>query len=1639
MPYSVRPSLPHAIRFTDTRMFLVLGLVAVICGQFGETWYAVEQEVARHSASRGAEARALIDDYAHALDAPDHPAAAPEHFLSGADAGTKPVLRWCGVVQVLNERERLHVNCDGVTSAGTGEAALVDAVLATPGHVAELAEGDLVAVRHALATTTVDAPRHAVMLFDFSAASDAIREAAWSEGVLAEFLAYSLLAALAALYAVRISRPLAHLTRALAWVDADAEYRLPEIAGRGDLARLGRALTETCERLRGERRRLRDAHAHLCAERDLLAATLHAIDDGLIITDTSGVVRRLNPAAERISGHSSASGLGARIDELLPALPDVTTARLPPVPGARDGAALVIASPHSGALLSVCQQPIVGADGVHRGYITVMRQFADEPKLRLALESTGQVELRLRHADGDLRWVDASEVRRSYERVQLATEAVAMAFWEWEPQSGRLTFINEGFRRLTGHPEPGAAVNRRLWRLLGATDRQRLHAALRGLARGDCEQAVVTLRMQRADGEPVDLLLRGRVTRDASGAVERTRRVIGTLVDVSELVRAKRQAQSSEQVLRNVLDTFPDALVWMNADGIFDGANRRFLDIAGNSQRFAAVGMSHYLMPWREQTEALLAAAQDARALGETISFDAVVSTADAGPRRMRISVAPMQDGDHVLTVFHDIEDLHAARAALIREQERITLILQRTGAATWDWDVASDSVLVDERWYQQTAPDSPDMPPIACYADWLAKVHPDDRQMAEAAVAAVVSGSQRTFECEYRMRHANGGWIWINDLGSSVARGVGGRARRIVGMRLDISGRIERERPLRAIARAVTQTRQGTLLEALLTAACEMSGGSGAFVAAIDLDSGQARVTAGAGTAGALVGQAYDLHGTPCGTVLGEDCCVYNGDVDRRFPTDRALTELGVKSYAGHRLTGENGELCGIFVVFSTSAFGDAGMARTMVEILAPSAALEFRREQRAAAVRRSEQRYRAIYDTIPLMLVTIDDDGRIVDVNGAWERCSGYLREVIIGRPMLGCFTVESATRLERRLRLPAMTGEAGSRTYTLTTRRGDKLDVDCLHFTTRVADAVTHRVVVLEDITARRQSQEELRVAATAFTAHGPMLVLDQQRRVKRVNSDFCALTQVREDEVQGCDLRFLHILDQQPGFYRQFWRTVTREGCWQGELGIARRDGSRRMVWMTVTAVTDERCAQVGYVASMIDISDRVAAEHEVERLASYDVLTGLANRRFLTEHLQVAVAEARRYGTLGAVLFIDMDNFKNVNDSMGHGMGDRVLVEIAHRLRHSTRESDLVCRMGGDEFVVVLKQAGAGRGACEHAVRLAADKLMLALSRPYVVGDQEFHITPTIGISLFPDDQHGAEELLRNADAAMYRGKAAGRSTYRFHDPAMTDAISARVQGERELRAAARAGAFAVHFQPQLAGDGSVVGAEALLRWPHAERGMVAPDEFIRLAEDSDLIHDIGDWVFRRALEAYASWRVAGLTSIGHVSVNVSPRQLRAPDLVERLERVREAIGIDARHIVIELTEQSVIEDLRGTVAKMRRLREYGYRFSLDDFGIGYSSLAYLRDLPVDQLKIDRYFVRDIVHNATATALAETIITMGRHLDLVTIAEGVEDTAQARVLDTLGCRYFQGYLYCAPVSEVEFMRYCRTTGEAPGGG
>ncbi|MDY7578681.1 EAL domain-containing protein [Herbaspirillum sp. RTI4] len=565
----------------------------------------------------------------------------------------------------------------------------------------------------------------------------------------------------------------------------------------------------------------------------------------------------------------------------------------------------------------------------------------------------------------------------------------------------------------------------------------------------------------------------------------------------------------------------------------------------------------------------------------------------------------------------------------------------------------------------------------------------------------------------------------------------------------------------------------------------------------------------------------------------------------------------------------------------------------------------------------------------------------------------------------------------------------------------------------------------VGALRDVTQRKKTEESLRQASVVFaTISEGIMILDESGKLISGNPAFFKLTGYVESELQGSSPRE-SLLTKRFGDPTYAEIAVMQEGVWSGEVTCRRKNGVTFSAWQQICAVRDGSGTPVHYVHLLSDLTGIQETEHQLLHLAYHDFLTKLPNRRLMLDRLKHAMSASARSGETGALLFIDLDDFKTLNDTQGHDAGDSLLEQVAARLLACVRESDTVARFGGDEFMVLLEQLSpALSDACLYT-EMVGKKIVAALNRPYRLGSHEYHCSASVGATLFDGTRQKIDELIKQADISMYQSKKNGRNMLSFFDPDMQQSVNKRAGLEGELHKALENEQFQLHFQIQVNDSGRAVGAEALIRWMHPQRGVIQPNDFIPLAEETGLILPIGSWVLETACLQIQAWQQDEQTRDLVLAVNVSARQLRQPDFGDRVRMLVQCYAIAPKLLKLEITESMLLSNIEETIETMTMLKKAGIQFSLDDFGSGYSSLQYLKRLPLDQLKIDQSFVRDLASNQSDRTIIKTIITMAKNLNLEVIAEGVETEDQKNLLQGKGCNLFQGYLFGKPVAIDEF--------------
>jgi len=718
---------------------------------------------------------------------------------------------------------------------------------------------------------------------------------------------------------------------------------------------------------------------------------------------------------------------------------------------------------------------------------------------------------------------------------------------------------------------------------------------------------------------------------------------------------------------------------------------------------------------------------------------------------------------------------------------------------------------------------------------------------------------------------------------------------------------------------------------------------------------------------------------------------------------------------YAARRLALVTMAVTAVVLAF---ALGGAGFIWQRQRLYAALSEIALRHEAAAA-----ERRFQATFDQAPVGIAHLDRNGRWLRINPRLVDLTGYAQDTLLALDPRRLSDAPGSRDLDRVMAaLLSGTTEHWSALRSFVRPDGRSVQFELTLSLVRGEDAAgSFFSLAVADVTERaRAAEEQDRAAAVFSNTHEGVVITDAAGAIVAVNPAFCAITGYTAAELTGANMRTLQSGRHDEDFYRTFWTSIESVGFWQGEIWNRRKSGEVYPELLTVSTVRDDKGAVRNYVGTFTDITRLRKSQEQLEHLARHDALTGLPNRLLLLSRLEHATEQIQRHGGLGAVLFIDLDRFKIVNDSLGHPAGDELLKGVAERLRGRLRESDTLARLGGDEFVAVLEEVGGAEQA-----GAVAQGLIERLSEPFnIAGGHEVYVGLSIGISLFPLDGRCAQDLIQQADAALYAAKEGGRGTFRFYRTELTGAAQKRLATEARLRRALEHGDMVLHYQPLVSlATNRMIGVEALVRWQDPTEGLIPPDRFIPFAEETGLIVPLGDWVLAEACRQTQAWRAAGL-AVDSVAVNLSPRQFELPDVAERIKKALAETGLPPRCLELEITEGALMRHGAETLGKLATLKALGVRLAVDDFGTGYSSLAYLKRFPIDKLKIDKSFVEHIPDDSADMQIASVVIDLAKNLGLEALAEGVETSAQLDFLRQRGCDTVQGYLFSKPLPAPE---------------
>ncbi|MCM8595451.1 EAL domain-containing protein [Accumulibacter sp.] len=1137
--------------------------------------------------------------------------------------------------------------------------------------------------------------------------------------------------------------------------------------------------------------------------------------------------------------------------------------------------------------------------------------------------------------------------------------------------------------------------------------------------------------------------------------------VIGMLLLLWVLTLRRVVRQRTEQ-LAATLGAIPDLIFEVGLDGRYYAYHSPKSEVLLGVSLDELIGrrLSEFLPP--EAATVCFEALNEAHEHGHSVGRQVRLRLPD-GRHWFELSIARKAarrgDGPRFITLVRDITERKSAEA-------RLRMATQATQLVFWELDIANDRLRYDATMLQLLGLAHGEGP--ADSGELMELVHPDDRAALIERFREALRPGDAVFGFEHQIVNRAGEGIWLQTRGRVAQRDASGRAVLAVGTAMNISERKKAEEAL---------LRRSQQLEMLSGATQEINRELDIPVVLSGLVDSALKIT------GATGGGAGRLEN---GEIVFDE--YRRGErllaVDYRFPPGRGVPgrvlqtrQFHLSNDAAHDplvipevrqavgfgnlldvpIVNRRGELLGCLEIHDKPGGFDEtdvcllqGLAASAAIALENTALLAARRKA-AQALRESEALKASVLASAACGIVATDRAGMITVFNPCAEAILGYRSDEVVGkvtpeifhdagevvamaRQVPGTSGEPKAAGFAALVYKVRTTGVTDQREVTLVRRDGRRIAARLAVTVMRDAQGqIDGYLGTVVDISAEKAAAEQLRLAAKVFEQGGEgIAITDAAYRIVMVNQAFVRITGYSAEEALGSNPRLLASGRHDRSFYQAMWAAIEAQGHWQGEIWNRRKDGSVYPEWLSISRVQSEGVT-THYIGTFIDITQHKEAEASIQRLAHYDPLTGLPNRSLLDERFRHDLSRAHRGREPLALMFLDLDRFKNINDSLGHRVGDELLIQVGQRLRHAIRDEDTVSRLGGDEFILVLPKTDA-----DGAAHVAA-KLLEITAPPYRIEQHELTVTASVGIAMYPADGDSFEVLSMCADTAMYRAKQSGRNGYCFFTAEMQERSARMLQIENDLRRALDNDELRLHFQPQFAiADRRLVGAEALLRWQHPELGTVPPAEFVPIAEESGLILPIGEWVLRTAVRQLRIWQRAGLP-LASVAVNLSAVQFRQASLTQMVSRILDEEELSAGCLELELTESVAMDNPLAAIETMDKLRERGVRMSIDDFGTDYSSMSYLKRFRVHKLKIDRSFVADLSTDPDDEAIVSAMISLAHNLGLQTIAEGVESEAQLAFLRARGCDEAQGYLFGPPMTADRFGAFLRSVAvETPGG-
>ncbi len=951
-------------------------------------------------------------------------------------------------------------------------------------------------------------------------------------------------------------------------------------------------------------------------------------------------------------------------------------------------------------------------------------------------------------------------------------------------------------------------------------------------------------------------------------------------------------------------------------------------------------------------------------------------------------------------------------RALALAESRHKLLESQRIARiGHWVWDIRQGSLEWSDFVYRLFGYEPREFSPE--YKIFLSHVHPEDREKVEKTVIEALQ--KNNYSLDHRIISRTGEVFHVHEQAEVEYDGQGTPIR-MFGTVQDISERKKIENALDTISNLSYGEDIHEYYNKCIEALAEIYQSDFTFLGKLTDDLQHIEVQSVYSEGRFVENFTYALEGTPCNDVISCKKELIAEGVSKQYPDDKMLVEMGIESYFGVPLRLANGEVLGLIAILNKQPMKISPWTESILRLFADRIAAYIDYKRSEERVLTSEQDLNNILQEMQDTFYRIDKNHVFVRLSRSVENLLGYRVDELIGTRLINLY-VEPELAYRFLDDLEKNHGCVSDYEVALKHKDGSTVWVSCnAHFYRDLQGNIAGIEGMVKDITQEHYARVQMQKLSSALQHSGDMvLITDANGYIEYVNPKFEEITGYTLDEVKGKYTNILKSGVHDEGFYQKLWKTLRGGKTFETVMQNRKKNGDLYFEEKVITPVMDEQGRISNFVSTGRDISERIEYHNKLQFMARHDALTELPNRSYLIEHLNQLIEQASRNKQKFAVLFLDLDRFKNINDSLGHDTGDLLLIELANRISKLIRKDDIVARLGGDEFAVVLNNISE-----QSTIAAITQKLLDRLADTYCINDREFIITASIGISIFPDHGSDHQTLLKNADLAMYQAKAKGKNTFQLYAEDMGQQIKDQLIMEHDLHNALINEEFVLFYQPQVSMcDDQLVGMEALLRWQHQRTGLVPPDKFIPLLEETGLIIDVGYWIIKRACRQLKQWHEMGFDHLT-MSINISAKQFHAAGFVDKLCHIIKFCQLQPHFVKLEITESILMEDQKQTLDTFHTLSEQGFQIALDDFGTGYSSLSYLRRFKVNELKVDKSFIRDVTIDPEDAAITSAIIAMARSLKLDVVAEGVETDEQIYFLSQNQCIIAQGFIYSRPL-------------------